>query len=69
MVGFAVVGLGMGQNRSRLIHATDGAKLKVVVDLDRTRLEKVSSELGVAAVAAGPRRPESAMLLQLSLLP
>ncbi len=47
MVGFAVVGLGMGHNRSRLIHATDGAELKVVVDLDRTRLEKVSSELDV----------------------
>ncbi len=47
MVGFAVVGLGMGYNRSRMIHSTDGADLRVVVDLDETRLEKVGSELGV----------------------
>ncbi len=47
MVGFAVVGLGMGHNRSRIIQETDGAELKVVVDLDKTRLKRVSSELGV----------------------
>ena len=47
MVGFAVVGLGMGQNRSRIIQDTDGAELKLVVDLDENRLRKVSSELGV----------------------
>ena len=47
MVGFAVVGLGMGRNRSRMIQDTDGAELKVVVDLDETRLKEVSSDLGV----------------------
>ena len=47
MVGFAVVGLGMGHNRSRIIQDTDGAELKLVVDLDENRLRKVSSELGV----------------------
>ncbi len=47
MVGFAVVGLGMGRNRSRMIQDTDGAELKVVVDLDETRLREASSELDV----------------------
>lgn len=47
MVGFAVVGLGMGRNRSRMIQDTDGAELKLVVDLDETRLREVSSELDV----------------------
>ncbi len=47
MVGFAVVGLGMGRNRSRMIQDTDGAELKVVVDLNETRLKEVSSDLGV----------------------
>ena len=47
MVGFAVVGLGMGRNRSRMIQDTDGAELKVVVDLDETRLREAGSELDV----------------------
>ncbi len=47
MVGFAVVGLGMGRNRSRVIQETDGAELKLVVDLNETRLREVSSELDV----------------------
>ncbi len=47
MLGFAVVGLGMGRNRSRMIQETDGAELKLVVDLDESRLGQVSSELGV----------------------
>ena len=33
MVGFGVIGLGMGRNRARLIKETAGADLKVVCDL------------------------------------
>lgn len=47
MVGFAVVGLGMGRNRCRTIRDTEGAELKIVVDLDETRLGQAGSEFGV----------------------
>ncbi|MCY3767417.1 MAG: Gfo/Idh/MocA family oxidoreductase [Gemmatimonadetes bacterium] len=47
MVGFAVVGLGMGRNRCRTIWDTEGAELKIVVDLDETRLGQAGSEFGV----------------------
>ena len=33
MVGFAVVGLGMGRGRARLVKETAGAELVAVVDL------------------------------------
>lgn len=45
MVGFAVVGLGMGHNRARLIQETEGAELKTVVDLNGNLAEKVGIEL------------------------
>jgi UDP-N-acetyl-2-amino-2-deoxyglucuronate dehydrogenase len=44
MAGFAVVGLGMGHNRAKLIHETDGAELRVVVDLNAELAEKVAAE-------------------------
>lgn len=47
MVGFAVIGLGMGYNRAKLIRETAGAELKVVVDLNAERAEAVGSELEV----------------------
>ena len=43
MVNFAVVGLGMGSNRARMIKDTDGAELKCVVDL-QTDLAKKTGE-------------------------
>ena len=45
-VGFAVVGLGMGANRARLVEATSGARLAAVCDNDEARLEKVAKEHG-----------------------
>jgi predicted dehydrogenase len=47
MVGFAVVGLGMGKNRARMIKETAGAELKIVVDVDAKLAKTVSGELGV----------------------
>jgi predicted dehydrogenase len=46
-VGFAVIGLGMGRQRSRMIDKTDGAKLAVVCDLNEERAKEMSDELGV----------------------
>ena len=46
MVGFAIVGLGMGRNRARQVIETEGADLKVVVDLDSQLAEEVAAELG-----------------------
>jgi len=46
-VGFAVIGLGMGRQRSRLIAGTEGAKLAVVCDLDEERAKELSRELDV----------------------
>ncbi len=46
-VKFAVVGLGMGHNRSRVIAGTEGAKLVTVVDIDEERARNVGTELNV----------------------
>ena len=46
MVNFAVVGLGMGSNRARMIKDTDGAELKCVVDLQADLAKKTAQELG-----------------------
>ncbi len=46
MVNFAVVGLGMGSNRARMIKSTDGAELKCVVDLQANLAKKMGEELG-----------------------
>ncbi|MCC7263015.1 MAG: Gfo/Idh/MocA family oxidoreductase [Candidatus Latescibacteria bacterium] len=48
MVGFAVVGLGMGKARAKQIIDTAGAELKLVVDLNAELARKVGEELGVA---------------------
>ncbi len=47
MVGFAVVGLGMGYNRAKMICGTEGAELRTVVDLNTERAAEVASELEV----------------------
>ena len=46
MVNFAVVGLGMGSNRARMIKDTDGAELKCVVDLQAGLAKKTGEDLG-----------------------
>ena len=46
MVNFAIVGLGMGSNRARMIKDTDGAELKCVVDLQADLARKTGEELG-----------------------
>ena len=46
MVGFAVVGLGMGRNRSRQVVETTGAELKVVVDINEALAKDVGEEMG-----------------------
>lgn len=46
-VGFVVVGLGMGKNRSRLLQKTPGTRLVGVVDIDRERAEAAGEELDV----------------------
>ena len=46
MVGFAIVGLGMGRNRARQVIETEGADLKVVVDLNSQLAEEVAGEFG-----------------------
>ena len=48
MVRFAVVGLGMGRVRARLIAETEGAALTAVVDLDRGLAQEVGEEMGCA---------------------
>lgn len=45
-IGFAVVGLGMGRSRARLIAQTEGARLQVVCDLQEERVRRVTEELG-----------------------
>ncbi|MEM7033865.1 MAG: Gfo/Idh/MocA family oxidoreductase [Chloroflexota bacterium] len=47
MVGFAVVGLGMGYNRAKLIRESNGAELKMVIDLNADRAEEVGEEFEV----------------------
>ncbi len=47
MVGFAVVGLGMGKSRARLIQETKGAELAVVIDTNQALAASAGSQLGV----------------------
>lgn len=46
-VGFVVVGLGMGKNRSRMIMNTPGAKLVGLCDLDEERAKEFSAEIDI----------------------
>ncbi|MBI2506061.1 MAG: Gfo/Idh/MocA family oxidoreductase [Candidatus Latescibacteria bacterium] len=46
MIGFAVVGLGMGRARATQIVETAGAELKMVVDLNAELAQKVGEEFG-----------------------
>lgn len=46
MVGFAIVGLGMGKNRARQVIATEGAQLVVVVDINSRLAKEVAAEMG-----------------------
>ena len=48
MIGFAVVGLGMGRNRARQAAETEGAELRVVVDLNEDLARQVGGEMGCA---------------------
>ena len=48
MIGFAVVGLGMGRNRARQVAETEGAELRVVVDLNEDLARQVGAEMGCA---------------------
>ena len=48
-VGFVVVGLGMGRSRAKTVQKTPGTKLLGVVDIDESRAQTVSEELGVPA--------------------
>ena len=48
MIGFAVVGLGMGRNRARQVAETEGAELHVVVDLNEDLARQVGEEMGCA---------------------
>ncbi len=49
MPGFAVVGLGMGRSRAKMISETAGAELRVVVDLNTELAGEVAEELGCDA--------------------
>lgn len=46
MVGFAVVGLGMGRSRAKQITQTPGAQLRLVVDIKTSLAQEVGEELG-----------------------
>lgn len=46
MVGFAVVGLGMGRNRAKQVVETAGAELRTVVDLNEELAREVAGEMG-----------------------
>jgi len=46
MVGFAVVGLGMGRNRAQLITETAGAELSCVVDLNEELARTAGADFG-----------------------
>lgn len=48
-IGFAVVGLGMGASRSRMIAQTEGARLVAVADIREERARKVAEELSCDA--------------------
>ena len=45
MVNFAVVGLGVGSSRARMIKNTKGAELKCVVDLNEALAKRIAEEL------------------------
>ena len=46
MLGFAVVGLGMGRSRARQVVDTPGAELNLVVDINEELARKVGEEMG-----------------------
>jgi len=46
-VSIAVVGLGMGHNRARMVASTPGTRLAMVVDIDEERARRVGEELNV----------------------
>ena len=50
MVGFAVVGLGMGRGRAKLITQTEGARLSCVCDLR----DELAREGGESVPSAAP---------------
>lgn len=45
-IRFAVVGLGMGHNRARLMAQTEGARLVAVCDLDEARCRRTAEATG-----------------------
>jgi UDP-N-acetyl-2-amino-2-deoxyglucuronate dehydrogenase len=45
-VRFAVIGMGMGRSRSRMVTQTEGAALQVVCDVREERVRPVAEELG-----------------------
>ncbi|MDA1191259.1 MAG: Gfo/Idh/MocA family oxidoreductase [Candidatus Poribacteria bacterium] len=47
-IRFGIVGLGMGMNRARQVHQTEGAKLTAVCDLDAGRLERAKGDFDCA---------------------
>ena len=46
-VGFGIIGLGMGAARAKLVHATDGARLVAVADIDQERGQKAATEYDI----------------------
>lgn len=46
MIGVAIVGLGMGRNRARQVKKTEGAELRVVVDLNEELARTTGEEMG-----------------------
>jgi predicted dehydrogenase len=50
-LGVAVVGLGVGTEHARAYNALEGCELKWLYDLDGSRAESVSAELGAGGVA------------------
>jgi len=46
MVGFAIVGLGMGRSRAKQVVETPGAELKMVIDLNADLAKEVGTEMG-----------------------
>jgi UDP-N-acetyl-2-amino-2-deoxyglucuronate dehydrogenase len=48
VVRFAVIGMGMGRSRSRMVAQTEGAALQLVCDVREERVRPVAEELGCA---------------------
>lgn len=46
-IGFGVLGLGMGANRCRVIHETEGACLVAVADIRTDRAQQIGEQYGV----------------------